>query len=119
MQNSSYLSQATFDLITSAVLDECDSIDGVEDGVIENPLLCNFNIESLTCNSSVTSDNPSLSPAHVAAVNAIYAGPTSTLDGTSIYPGSATAPNQDGSRKNKHSQTNFQFPSYKISSTII
>lgn len=86
-QNSAYLPQTTLDLITSAVLDQCDIIDGVKDGLIENPLLCEFDIASLACNTTGINAVPCLTPDQIGAVNAIYAGPVSTLDGSQIYPG--------------------------------
>lgn len=86
-QNSAYLAQTALDLITSAVLDKCDTIDGVKDGLIENPLLCNFDIETLACSSTSISPASCLTPDQIGAVNAIYAGPVSTLDGKQIYPG--------------------------------
>ncbi|KAF2177075.1 tannase and feruloyl esterase [Zopfia rhizophila CBS 207.26] len=85
-QNGSYLDQPTLDFITSAVLDHCDSLDGIPDRVLENPLDCTFDITSLTCPPS-SSSNPAnvttcLTPSQLAAAKAIYNGP-----GASIYPG--------------------------------
>lgn len=84
------MDQATLDFITAAVVAECDGHDGVLDGVIENPLACTFNISSLACPSGTsTSSNATtcLTPAQIAAVDALYAGPKNTRDGSQIYPG--------------------------------
>ena len=38
-----------FPMIHNAVLDACDALDGVKDGVIENPLQCHFDYATLAC----------------------------------------------------------------------
>ncbi len=38
-------------MLHDAVLKACDMMDGVKDGVIENPLMCKFDYASLTCKS--------------------------------------------------------------------
>ena len=43
--DGSYPSLAKLDLLRKAVLDKCDALDGVKDGVIDDPLKCNFNPE--------------------------------------------------------------------------
>lgn len=62
----------------------CDSIDGVEDGLIENPLACTFDIESLLCGLN---DTNCLTGAQIDAARAIYEGPLDACDGEQIYPG--------------------------------
>ena len=39
-------------MIHAAVLDACDALDGVKDGVIENPLRCQFDYAKLACKSA-------------------------------------------------------------------
>jgi len=79
--------QATLDFITSEVLLACDSLDGVNDNLIENPLLCNFNMTTLVCGATnLTNSTTCLTPSQLAAAEAIYAGPKSS-NGTLIYPG--------------------------------
>jgi len=39
-----------YPMIHAAVLEACDALDGVADGVIENPQQCRFDYASLTCN---------------------------------------------------------------------
>ena len=79
--------QTALDFITAEVLLACDLLDGVADSLIENPLLCNFNISTLVCGAtSLTNSTNCLTPSQVAGAEAIYAGPTST-NGTLIYPG--------------------------------
>ncbi|ORY60088.1 tannase and feruloyl esterase [Pseudomassariella vexata] len=85
-QGLSFLPQETLDLITRTALSECDTLDGVEDGVIENPLICDFDIASLECSSSTNSPT-CLTQAQIAAAKKIYAGPRSATTNTSLYPG--------------------------------
>jgi len=72
--------------INDAVIAACDGIDGVEDGVIENPLHCSFDARSLTCGK--VQSNQCLSPAQADTVNQKWRGPTDA-HGVSLYPGSA------------------------------
>ena len=68
-------------------MDECDTIDGVKDRLIENPLLCTFDIESLACSSTSINLRPCLTIDQIEAVKTIYSGPVSVLDRSQIYPG--------------------------------
>ncbi|KAH8807162.1 tannase and feruloyl esterase [Xylogone sp. PMI_703] len=86
-QNESHLNQDLLNVITNAVLDQCDTIDGVADRLIENPLLCNFDISKLACNSSTKDTSNCLTPPQLAAAKAVYAGPTSSINGAQLYPG--------------------------------
>ncbi|KAI5862958.1 feruloyl esterase [Durotheca rogersii] len=88
-QGSAFLPQTALDLITQAVLAKCDTIDGVEDGVLENPLLCDFDVASLECGSPGTTGNSSecLTPNQVSAARRIYSGPADARSGASLYPG--------------------------------
>ncbi|KAI1390757.1 feruloyl esterase [Hypoxylon trugodes] len=86
-QGSSSLPQSTLNLITQAVLDKCDAIDGVKDGVLENPLLCDFDISSLECSSSETNTSSCLTPNQVSAAQKIYEGPVDSRSNVSLYPG--------------------------------
>lgn len=79
------MSQELLNTITDAVLDKCDTIDGVADRVIENPLLCKFDIDTLAC--KVANTSACLTTEQLAAAKAIYAGPVSTLNGEQLYPG--------------------------------
>ena len=40
---------AKYPMIHAAVLEACDALDGVKDGVIENPLQCHFDYATLAC----------------------------------------------------------------------
>ena len=40
-------------LIGKEVMKQCDAMDGLEDGILNNPLLCDFKVESLACQDEV------------------------------------------------------------------
>lgn len=86
------MTQAILDFTTKAVLDACDEIDGVADGLIENPLQCNFDINQLACRDSTTASYSGneiscLTESQLAATKAIYAGPVRYDNSQQIYPG--------------------------------
>jgi feruloyl esterase len=75
--------------VTTAATDACDLLDGVRDGVIENPAHCSFDPQSLICGSSGSADPAScLSPEQAETVGLLYAGPQ-TRAGQSLFPGYA------------------------------
>jgi len=80
------LAGATLTLINNAVVAACDANDGVIDGVLDNPLTCNFQPSSLLCASG---QNPGtcLTQAQVTALEKVYAGPRNPRTGEEIYPG--------------------------------
>jgi feruloyl esterase len=72
-------------LINHAIVASCDRLDGVADGVINDPRRCHFDLHSLVC---AKDDAPNcLTRAQVDAVARMYAGPKDVRTGKSIYPG--------------------------------
>ncbi|KAI1101942.1 feruloyl esterase [Jackrogersella minutella] len=86
-RGSNSLPQTALDLITQAVIRKCDTIDSVKDGVLENPLLCPFNVSSLECEPSETNSSACLTPAQVSTAKQIYTGPVDLRSNSSLYPG--------------------------------
>jgi feruloyl esterase len=83
------LTPAAVRLVHQAVLAQCDLDDGVRDGVVGNPRACDFDPGRLACGTGRSKD--CLSPAQVAAVRKIYAGPFAATDSLSqggYMPGS-------------------------------
>lgn len=79
-QGDSYIPASKVPAIASAVNEACDALDGIKDGILNDPRRCHFNPETLLCKSG---DAPScLTAAQVEAVKKIYQGP-----GEEIYPG--------------------------------
>jgi feruloyl esterase len=71
--------------IHEAVLKACDRLDGVEDGVIENPMQCHFDPKTIACKSG---DGPDcLTPAQVEAAQKIYGWSTNPRTGKPLFPG--------------------------------
>jgi feruloyl esterase len=65
------LSDADWSLYESRAVRTCDRLDGVEDGVVENPMRCRFEVATLACAPGETSD--CLSPAKAAMLERIVA----------------------------------------------
>lgn len=78
------LGEREFHLVNDAVVAACDALDGVEDGVIENPAVCDFDPASLICDGS--GSGACLTAAQAETVRMTYAGPTDA-EGRSIFPG--------------------------------
>jgi len=73
------LTSEQFVALNEAVIAACDALDGVSDGVIENPLACTVGPELLD----------SLDPAQREAVHKIYGGAINPVTGQQIFPGFA------------------------------
>lgn len=82
-----FIDAAKWAVIHQEVLKQCDTIDGVKDGIIEDSSLCVFRPEALLCadDRDMTS---CLTPAQVDIVSKIYS-PYYGTHGNLIYPGFA------------------------------
>lgn len=79
------LTPAKLEVLQNAVLARCDALDGVKDGLIEDPRLCHFDPSVVACKNG---DGPDcLTAPQVEAVRKIYAGPKNPRTGTQIFPG--------------------------------
>jgi hypothetical protein len=68
-----------------AILDACDGLDGLKDGIIADPRACHFKVENLECKGG--GEGPDcLSAEQVAAAKAVYDGPRNSK-GERLYPG--------------------------------
>jgi len=75
-----------YPLIHDAVLRQCDALDGVKDGLLEDPRRCAFDPAVLQCKGA---DDPTcLTPPQVAALKHVYA-PARGAKGIEIFPGFA------------------------------
>src|SRR5262249_5320056 len=45
----SAIPRSKYAMIHDAVMNSCDALDGVKDGVVENPLMCKFDYAELAC----------------------------------------------------------------------
>jgi Tannase and feruloyl esterase len=82
--SAGYLSPSDIQLVDQAVLAECDGLDGVVDGLIQDPRKCNFNPKSLMCKGSNKTN--CLNNQQVKTLQAIYSGAV-TNGNASLYPG--------------------------------
>jgi feruloyl esterase len=80
------LSSTQLALVNAAAIAQCDGLDGVVDGVIDNPLTCPFQPSSLLCTGSETPP-ACLTAAQVEAVEKVYEGPHNPITGQEIYTG--------------------------------
>src|SRR5579871_2921581 len=71
-------------LITDALLQKCDAKDGLADGIISDPLGCDFDPAVLTCKEGKSES--CLSPEKAAAIKKAMGGPM-TSSGTQVYAG--------------------------------
>ncbi len=72
LDDASYIPPAKYAALHAAALGMCDALDGVKDGVIEDPTKCHFNPEVLLCKDA---DAPTcLTAAQVETAKKTYAG---------------------------------------------
>ena len=81
------LPRAKLPVLGAAVMAACDGLDGLEDGLIDDPRNCDFDPGVLLCDGEDAGD--CLTAGQVAAARAIYAGPVRPSTGESLFPGYA------------------------------
>ena len=84
MEGDGWLPPHKVQLLGDVVNAACDVLDGVKDGVLNDPRRCHFDPGLLQCKSG---DQPNcLTGAQVAAVRKIWTGPRDA-EGQQLYPG--------------------------------
>jgi feruloyl esterase len=82
---ASYIPSEKYPLIHNAVLEACDALDGLRDGLIEDPTRCHFDPKVLECKSG---DGPAcLTTPQVEAARKIYSGAINPGTKQQIFPG--------------------------------
>ena len=81
---AAYIPAAKLPAIEAAALEACDALDGVKDGVIDNPARCHFDPAVLQCKDA--DSNTCLTAPQVAALKKIYSGPVNSK-GEHVFPG--------------------------------
>ncbi len=79
------ISPAKLPAIQKAAIAQCDALDGLKDGLIEDPRACHFNPAAILCKGAET--DACLTSPQVAALNKIYSGPKNSRTGAQIFPG--------------------------------
>ncbi|KAH8886148.1 tannase and feruloyl esterase [Thozetella sp. PMI_491] len=91
--SKAFFDQDALNFVTNAILDACDTIDGVEDRLLDDPTKCTFDIASLLCAEGqaqvVDNSTVCLSPEQVDNAKKFYAGPIDVRNGKQAYPGFA------------------------------
>ncbi len=83
--SASYIPREKYAVIQKAVLDACDRLDGVKDGVLEDPMRCRFDPKVLQCSGEDTST--CLTAQQVDAARKIYGPAKNPRTGAEIFPG--------------------------------
>jgi feruloyl esterase len=80
-----YIPPAKYPVIHQAAIAACDALDGVVDGVLEDPRQCSFDPMTIQCTGD---DGPAcLTAAQVETARAIYAPATNPRTHAEIFPG--------------------------------
>jgi len=82
---ASAIPPAKLPVIQAAALAACDALDGVRDGLIEDPRICRFDPSVLACQSGDAPD--CLTAPQLEALRKVYAGPRDPHSGAQIFPG--------------------------------
>lgn len=80
----SYIPAAKLRAIENNALSQCDALDGVKDGIIENPMACQVDLRPLLCKGA--DSNECLTQPQLDTLAKIYAGPK-TASGRQVMPG--------------------------------
>ena len=81
---ASYIPAEKYPVIHQAVLNACDSADGVKDGLIEDPRQCHFDPKVLLCKAG---DNAScLTAPQVEAAHKVYSPGKNSRTGKELFP---------------------------------
>jgi Tannase and feruloyl esterase len=79
------IAPAKLPAIAAAVLADCDTLDGVKDGVLEDPRQCHFDPEMLLCKGE--ENNSCLTAPQIAGLKKVYEGAKNPRTGEQIFPG--------------------------------
>jgi feruloyl esterase len=83
-QMGKFLSDDERRLLMDALMKRCDGRDGVVDGMIFDPLGCDFDPATVACRAGQTAG--CVAPEKIAAIKKAFAGPKNAY-GTQVYPG--------------------------------
>jgi feruloyl esterase len=81
---TSYIPPSKYFLIHDAVLAQCDALDGVKDGVLEDPTKCKFDPKVLACKEGDSAT--CLTAPQLEAATKLYSGPKNST-GQQLFPG--------------------------------
>ncbi|HKA54411.1 MAG TPA: tannase/feruloyl esterase family alpha/beta hydrolase [Candidatus Binatia bacterium] len=85
LEGEGYIPTSKLPLIADAVNAACDALDGIQDGVLDDPRQCKFDPTVLRC---MGADAPNcLTASQVDALNKIYSGARNPRTGKQVFPG--------------------------------
>jgi hypothetical protein len=79
-----FLTDGDRKVFMDALMRRCDAKDGVADGMISDPMECDFDPAAVACNAGESEG--CIAPEKVAAIEKAFAGPKNSY-GTQVYPG--------------------------------
>jgi feruloyl esterase len=86
---ASFIPQAKIPAIAAAVLAACDALDGVRDGILNDPRQCHFDPMSMQCKTGADKNGEEsdkcLTAAQAVALKKIYAGPGASDEHVHAY----------------------------------
>ncbi|RLN47701.1 hypothetical protein BBJ29_000561 [Phytophthora kernoviae] len=74
-------------ILHDAVIEACDALDSIEDGLLSDPRLCDFDPSTIECAKDATDNSTCLTTAEVEAVIKFYAGPVDADSGKHLTVG--------------------------------
>ncbi|HET9267422.1 MAG TPA: tannase/feruloyl esterase family alpha/beta hydrolase [Vicinamibacterales bacterium] len=80
---ASFIPPDKYPVLHDAVLAACDTLDGLKDGVVGDPLGCRFDLTTVQCKEGVTAG--CLTPPQIEAARKIYQGPKHARTGAELY----------------------------------
>ncbi|UJO25326.1 putative feruloyl esterase B-2 [Fulvia fulva] len=92
--SDTFVSPDKWALVHQDILKQCDALDGVKDGILEDPTLCSYKPVSLQCSSTATNTSNCLTAKQVVTVQRVfedYYGKNGALIFPRMQPGSELA----------------------------
>ena len=79
---SQALSDGDLDVLSKGILNACDGLDGLVDGMVSNPAACKFDVSQLQCKAA--KEDSCLAPQQVSALKKMVQGPRNSA-GKPLY----------------------------------
>ncbi|KAK8010822.1 tannase and feruloyl esterase [Apiospora arundinis] len=83
--SDTFVSEALWGVVHKDMLNQCDELDGLADGILEAPDLCRYKADGLLCGTGAAPDGACLTSKQINTVNTIFSDMKST-NGTVLYP---------------------------------